>query len=58
MICPSTRIRKAAAFTGWWQRFINAPVRLGHEYECSGALDRWLTKPDPSTGLHAAQLRK
>jgi heptosyltransferase-2 len=24
-------------------RFINAPVRLGHEYECSGALDRWLT---------------
>jgi len=24
-------------------KFINAPVRLGHEYECSGALDRWLT---------------
>ena len=24
-------------------KFISAPVRLGHEYECSGALDRWLT---------------
>jgi heptosyltransferase III len=24
-------------------KFINAPVRLGHDYECSGALDRWLT---------------
>jgi ADP-heptose:LPS heptosyltransferase len=24
-------------------KFINAPVRLGHEYECSGAFDRWLT---------------
>lgn len=24
-------------------KFINAPVRLGHQYECSGALDRWLT---------------
>jgi len=24
-------------------KFINAPARLGHEYECSGALDRWLT---------------
>ena len=24
-------------------KFINAPVRLGHEYECSGALDHWLT---------------
>jgi ADP-heptose:LPS heptosyltransferase len=23
-------------------RFINAPVRLSHEYECSGVLDRWL----------------
>ncbi|MGO9587576.1 MAG: glycosyltransferase family 9 protein [Limisphaerales bacterium] len=24
-------------------KFINAPMRLGHDYECSGALDRWLT---------------
>ena len=24
-------------------KFINAPLRLGHQYECSGALDRWLT---------------
>lgn len=24
-------------------KFINAPVRLSHAYECSGALDRWLT---------------
>ena len=24
-------------------KFINAPVRLSHQYECSGALDRWLT---------------
>jgi heptosyltransferase-2 len=24
-------------------KFINAPVRLSHEYECSGKLDRWLT---------------
>ena len=23
-------------------KFINAPVRISHEYECSGALDRWL----------------
>jgi len=23
-------------------KFINAPVRLSHQYECSGALDRWL----------------
>jgi heptosyltransferase II len=24
-------------------KFINAPARLGHEYECSGVLDHWLT---------------
>jgi heptosyltransferase-2 len=24
-------------------KFINAPVRLSHEYECSRAFDRWLT---------------
>jgi ADP-heptose:LPS heptosyltransferase len=23
-------------------KFINAPVRISHRYECSGALDRWL----------------
>lgn len=23
-------------------KFINAPARISHEYECSGALDRWL----------------
>ncbi len=23
-------------------KFINAPVRISHKYECSGALDRWL----------------
>jgi heptosyltransferase-2 len=24
-------------------KFINAPARLGHEYECSSTFDRWLT---------------
>jgi ADP-heptose:LPS heptosyltransferase len=38
-------------------RFINAPVRISHEYECSGGLDRWLVnKTVPQDySLHAVE---
>ncbi len=42
MTFPSTRIRKAATIYRLAARIIGAPVRISHEYECFGALDRWL----------------
>ena len=54
MICPSTRIRKAAIFTGWWP---NSSTR-----RCGSAINtnvpaRWTAgcQPDPAAGLHAAR---
>ncbi len=43
MTCPSTRIRKARRLYRLVAKFINAPARLGHEYECFSTFDRCLT---------------
>ena len=35
-------------------RIIGAPTRISHEYECFGALDRWLVNRHAAAGLHPA----
>ena len=51
---PSTRIRKAAIHYRLAARIVGAPVRISHEYECFGWLDRWLVNRHAAAGLRAA----